>query len=252
VLRRVNFLGYPLIACSARTVASELLAARPTGQLQSVVFLNPHTVVTAKSDPELQTALESAHIVFCDGAGLSLAARLRASQRVPRIYGYEFFVTMSRLLSDRREGRVLFLGGRDELNSVLIARYRAEYPGIESVTAHGLPFKATFSDDDVAQMAETVTSVGADVVWLGLGSPKQEKVLARLSPLCKVHCAAAIGAVFDYYAGAISHPPAWVRAAGFQWAYRLALEPRRLWRRTFVSGPRFAIVVLRDWARRSK
>ena len=97
-------------------------------------------------------------------------------------------------------------------------------------------------------MGARIVASGADVLWLGLGSPKQEKVLYRLVQHCDVSCAAAVGAVFDFYSGRVRHAPSWIRRLGLQWVHRLALEPGRLWRRTIISMPIFVSQVVRELA----
>ena len=165
---------------------------------------------------------------------------------VERIYGYEFFLALSHELSARqtRPGDVpRRLGSRD---ASLQERYQREFPGIRAVTCHCPPYRPIFTPADVAALADSIKAFAPDVLWIGLGSPKQEKVMHALRAIAPVPCIAAIGAVFDFYTGRVSHAPAWMRATGLQWLHRLVLEPRRLWRRTFISGPQFAFEVLRN------
>jgi N-acetylglucosaminyldiphosphoundecaprenol N-acetyl-beta-D-mannosaminyltransferase len=183
--------------------------------------------------------------VFCDGVGLSMAAILLNRRRVVRVYGFEFFTALSRELSARKVGRVFFLGGTEDLLDQLMRRYRADFPGVAAVGGFSPPFKIEFGNADIEEMARGVVEFAPDVLWVGLGSPKQEKVLLELMRRCDVRCAAAVGAVFDFYTDSIPHAPAWIRRAGLQWVHRLVLEPRRLWRRTLVSSPLFLWLVFR-------
>lgn len=250
-LSRTDILSYPILDETAAAVAASVCEELGGDQRRSFVFLNPHSIVVAEKDSELRNAIVTAYGIFCDGVGLALAGLLINRRRVTRVYGYEFFVALSEALSARHLGRVFFLGGTPDSLAELTARYQAQFPGISSIHAHAPPFKGEFTPEDIRDMAHRVSASGADVLWVGLGSPKQEKILHQLMQHCELRCGAAIGAVFDFYTGRIPHAPAWIRKAGLQWAHRLALEPKRLWRRTFVSTPVFLGIVLRRMFRPS-
>jgi len=245
-LQQIEILGYRVFNESANRVARQVCSELHTARPQSFVFLNPHSVVVAEQDPEFKIALMSASGILCDGVGLSLACLVTRRRSVHRIYGYEFFSALSQELSDRGSGRVFFLGGQEDFMQNMIKNYRADYPGIQHVDYYAPPFQSNFSDDDIGDMARRIVAANTEVLWIGLGSPKQEKVLHQLMREHSIPCAAAIGAVFDFYSGRIQHSPRWVRKMGLQWAHRLALEPKRLWQRTLLSGPLFFSHVLKN------
>jgi N-acetylglucosaminyldiphosphoundecaprenol N-acetyl-beta-D-mannosaminyltransferase len=245
MLRRTDILGFPILDETAARVATVVCDELSRGPPKSFVFLNPHSIVVADQDSPLRTAIVDAYGIFCDGVGLALAGRVLNRRRITRVYGYEFFMALSRELSARGTGRVFFLGGSHDSLAELIAKYRAEFPGISSVDSYAPPFKSEFQADEIKDMADRISESGADILWVGLGSPKQEKILHRLMQLGDLSCGAAIGAVFDFYTGRIPHAPAWIRRSGLQWAHRLVLEPKRLWKRTLVSTPLFLWLVLR-------
>ncbi|MEJ0037595.1 MAG: WecB/TagA/CpsF family glycosyltransferase [Gammaproteobacteria bacterium] len=247
-LRRLEVLGYQIVNEPVERVAATVCDQLDDGRQRTFVFLNPHSVVMAGQDPAMRTAVEQASVVFCDGVGLTYAARLLKRARLHRVYGYEFFTAFSRELSRRGRRRVFFLGGQPDSIAELIARYRKEYPGVE-VDAYAPPFRPKFSDVEIADMAARIEAFDTDVLWVGLGSPKQEKLLQPLMSRCHARSGAAIGAVFDFYTGRVPHSPQWVRRMGLQWAHRLLQEPARLWKRTFVSIPLFLASVLRAWVR---
>jgi len=248
MLRQIDILGYSVLNESVERVAAQVCDHLGGPQRLSCVFLNPHSVVIAQRDNAFRQALTSASAVFCDGVGLSLASLLLNRRRVHRVYGYEFFTALSRELSRRRLGRVFFIGGSDDSLRMLVSRYRADFPGILEIDSYAPPFRSDFSEADIADMGARITANGADVLWLGLGSPKQEKVLHTLMQRCSVSCGAAVGAVFDFYSGRVPHAPKWIRRLGLQWLHRLMLEPKRLWRRTVISTPVFISQVVREFA----
>jgi N-acetylglucosaminyldiphosphoundecaprenol N-acetyl-beta-D-mannosaminyltransferase len=245
-LDTIRILGYEVLNEPAQVVAAAVCDS-PNGTVpKSFVFLNPHSVVVAEQDPAMRAALVGSDAIFCDGVGLSIASRILNRNRVHRVYGYDFFLALSSAMSERQEGRVFFLGGTNDSIRDLLSRFRAQFPGIRHVEGYAPPFKAVFSREDIDDMAKRVAASQANVLWVGLGSPKQEKIMLELVPLCHLKCAGAIGAVFDFYTDRVPHAPAWVRNLGLQWIHRLVLEPGRLWKRTFVSMPLFLWYVVLD------
>lgn len=239
-------MGYTVANEPVASAAAEVAATLSEAQPLQVSFLNPHSVAVASRDAEFRTAIADSEIIFCDGAGLQLACKVLNRRTVERIYGYEFFLALSRELSGRTTGRVMFLGGSESVAASLVEKYRRDFPGIREVTCICPPFRPTFLPGDIAEMSRAIEQFRPDVLWIGLGSPKQEIVMHALRRRPGVPCTAAIGAVFDFYTGRVPHAPDWIRRAGLQWLHRLLLEPRRLWRRTFISGPQFGFEVLRS------
>jgi N-acetylglucosaminyldiphosphoundecaprenol N-acetyl-beta-D-mannosaminyltransferase len=248
MLQRIDILGYSVLNEPAGRVAAEVCDRLAGADKVACVFLNPHSIVTAERDASFKTAVTNASAAFCDGIGLALASLLLNRRRVHRVYGYEFFIVLSAELSRRGLGRVFFIGGEEADLKILARKYREDFPGIDSLECYAPPYRNEVSDAELADMGARIRASGANILWLGLGSPKQEKVLYQLMQHCDVACGAAIGAVFDFYSGKVRHAPAWVRRLGLQWLHRLALEPRRLWRRTIISMPVFVSHVVRELA----
>lgn len=246
MLNRTDILGYPILDETAARVATVACDELGRDRPKSFVFLNPHSIVAADQESALRRAIVNTYGIFCDGVGLALAGLMLNRRRTIRVYGYEFFIALSRELSVRGLGRVFFLGGTKDSLAELAHKYRTQFPGISSVQSYAPPFKSEFRAEDIKDMADRIRESGADVLWVGLGSPKQEKILHQLMQQCELSCGAAIGAVFDFYTGRIPHAPAWIRRIGLQWVHRLALEPKRLWKRTLVSTPLFLWLVLRQ------
>jgi N-acetylglucosaminyldiphosphoundecaprenol N-acetyl-beta-D-mannosaminyltransferase len=247
MLSHIEILGYSILDEPAGRVAAAVCEELSRDRPKSFVFLNPHSVVIAEQNPAFRDAIVGAQGIFCDGVGLSLAGMLLKHRRPVRVYGFEFFMALSQELSARRMGRVFFLGGSEASIAELVGKYRAEFSGIPEVGGYAPPFRNEFCDAEMQEMVRHIGKFAADVLWIGLGSPKQEKVLLELMRQCELSCGAAVGAVFDFYTGRVPHAPALIRRAGLQWVHRLVLEPKRLWRRTLVSSPLFVALVVRRW-----
>ena len=120
----------------------------------------------------------------------------------------------------------------------LALNLRQRYPGVKIVGGYSPPHRP-LTDEEQAAVVEEINDSRADVVWVGIGVPKQEKWMAADAPAPRGAGAVGVGAAFDFHAGLVPQAPPWMQRAGLEWAYRLAHEPRRLWRRYLRYNPRF-------------
>lgn len=206
---------------------------------------NPHSLVVAERDPQFKSALQAASAVVADGVGLTMIARhLNGGRVVPRITGSDYFNGVMDAM-DSRGGRVAFFGSRPEVLARLTSRCAVDFPRVSIAAAISPPFGA-WSDDANAGFLEQIRRADADVLWVGMTAPKQEKWVQANREHLHAGLVGSIGAVFDYYSGTVKRAPEWVCRAGFEWAYRFVREPRRLWERNFVSTPRFMGLAARE------
>jgi N-acetylglucosaminyldiphosphoundecaprenol N-acetyl-beta-D-mannosaminyltransferase len=135
------------------------------------------------------------------------------------------------------------LGATDETLTKLSDEARTRYPGLHIVDCYAPPFGPVEQTIDEACMAR-IAAAKPDIVWIGMGTPKQDFAAARLAErLPGVYI--GVGAAFDFVAGSVREAPKWVQNSGFEWAYRLCSEPRRLWRRYLFGNARFILAVIR-------
>ena len=247
-----DILGYPV---SRRGLAGDVDQAMAfwradDGQARYVACANPHSLVVAKGDPLFRDALRNADVLLPDGAGILLASRVLGLGITERVAGTEFFLAVSERAN--REGGIsyFFLGSTGEVLSAIVRRLGADYPNIRVAGTLSPPYKEEFSADDLAAMVDAVNLASPDVLWVGMTAPKQEKLLYQVRERLRVPLVGAIGAVFDFYAGTRKRAPKWVCDLGLEWLPRLLREPRRLWRRNFVSTPVFLWDLGREAMRR--
>ena len=209
-----------------------------------------HTVMAAAEDPDLRAAVRAASMTVPDGQPLvwALQALGHGAALNGRVYGPEL---MARACErGARTGTRMFLyGGRDAgVLQQLTANLERRFPGVRIVGGHVPPFRPLTDAEEDAVVRE-IDGCGADVVWVGIGVPKQEKWMARMRPRLQAPVLVGVGAAFDFHAGLVPQAPGWIQAAGLEWAYRLAREPRRLWRRYLRYNPRFVIGFAGAYAR---
>lgn len=224
-------------------VSASLAAIRDRKHCFIFACANPHSLVVAHRDAEFRHALEAADAVVADGVGCTWAASVARIPVGPRITGSDYFVSTMREL-DRIGGKAFFFGSRAEVLLKLSERLRNDFPRVV-VSMLSPPFKP-WSEPENEAMIDAIRDFRPDVLWVGMTAPKQEKWVAANVSRLRVPVVGSIGAVFDYYAGVTQRAPHWICDLGLEWLYRLPREPKRLWRRTFVSAPLFLWFLLRE------
>ena len=210
------------------------------------VCANPHSIQVAQNDEIFKNALMNADLITPDGVGVVLASKILHGKINDRVTGSDIFSGLSKLLNRMQKGRYFFLGSTEKVLTKISEKMSNEFPGIEIVGIYSPPFKPKFSDDDNNKMIDLINATKPDVLWVGMTAPKQEKWIYENKDKLNVKFIGAIGAVFDFYAGTVkrSHPV--YQRMGLEWLPRLFQEPRRLWRRNFISNPMFMLRVLRQ------
>lgn len=197
-----------------------------------VAFVNPHSVMSARRDPEFAEALREADFITPDGIGIIFASRIRGGAIGERVCGPDIFpLVCAKLNSDRPGTRMFFLGTTEETLGVLSERFVKDYPQLVVAGTLAPPFRPEFTRNDEDSMVAAVNGSGAEVLWIGLGAPKQEKLAIKLRDRLSVKLIGPVGGVFDFYTGRVKLPPMWMQRLGLIWLFRLCQEPRRLWRR---------------------
>lgn len=215
-----------------------------------VACANPHSLVIASRDAEFREALQSAELLLPDGFGLILAAKILKLPLREKVAGTDFFLNFCRYAAgERKKIRFFFLGATPFVLERIVARLGVDFPSIVVAGAYSPPFRDVFTADDNALMIEAINRSEADVLWVGMTAPKQEKWIRQNRDKLNVRLAGAIGAVFDFYAGTKKRSsPFWLKL-GLEWLPRLLKEPRRMWGRNLKSTPIFLSWVAREWLR---
>lgn len=220
---------------------------------RSFACVNAHSAEVAHRDPRFMEALQAADLLVADGAGVVLASMILGGRIRERATGPDLFMAVSRAL-DRRGGRsVFYLGGTPETLERIATHHREAFPNLAIAGMLAPPFRTAFSAEDLASMDAAIRDAAPDVLWVGLGAPKQEKLLLDLRPGLAVPVCGPVGAMFDYFAGNVAMPPRWMERCGLHWLYRLIRNPGRLWRRN-LDSPLFLLRVMmqRLWAGRTQ
>lgn len=250
-----DLLGYPLDHGDLEGFTDALFRdvfaeSRAGNGCRWLACLNPHSYAVAKTDPLFATALQSADWLVPDGAGILLGSRILGGNIRTRITGSDVFEGLHRRMNAAGVGSVFFLGATEETLAAIRRKMAVDYPNIRVAGTYSPPFKADYSEAELAAMCGAVNAAAPDVLWVGMTAPKQEKWIHANRHRLDVRFAGAIGAVFDFYIGRVKRSHPLFQRLGLEWLPRLIQQPRRLWRRMLVSAPIFLADVLKAKVRR--
>jgi len=241
---KVRVLDVDISATSYAETCACLEAWGRAGSGVYVAICNVHTVMEAHGDPAYAAVLNGAAIATPDGMPLVWALRRQGHAGQPRVYGPDLLLAFAAHAS-RREGLTsYFYGGAEGVAETLARNLAGRFPGFRVVGTESPPFRDLTPSEDEEAVAR-INDSGAQVVWVGLGAPKQERWMAAHAGRVR-GVMVGVGAAFDFHAGRVRQAPRWMMRAGLEWLYRLWAEPRRLWRRYLVNNPHFLWHLLRE------
>lgn len=203
-----------------------------------------HGVMESQSDPALAAIHNASGLTTPDGMPMVWCGRYAGASAMTRVYGPDLMLEVCQLGAERG-WRMYLYGAAPGVPETLASRLEERFPGLKVVGTFSPPFRE-LSDAEILEIARTIDQTGADVVWVGLSTPKQERWMDRIRPHVAAPVLVGVGAAFDIHAGNLPQAPRWMQRSGLEWLYRLVREPRRLWRRYFSNNPRFVWRILRQ------
>ncbi len=218
--------------------------AQPSRRPRHVISTGFHGIWVGHQDPAFRRILNQADLFLPDGIAPVWLSRLRGDPLPGRAPGAE----VVRLFLERADQvgySSYFYGDTPATLEQLRARVGERFPGHRIAGTRSPPFRTLTPAEDAADIAR-INASGADVLWVGLGLPKQERWIAEHLDRLDVPVVVGVGAIFGFLSGKVQRVPRWLGEAGFEWLWRLAMEPRKLWRRDLIDGPQFLYHGLRD------
>lgn len=254
-VHRRDVLGVPLAAIDyegAMDAMDAIIAARERGYLCATPT---HGIMVSRDDAEMHAAMTGATLNVPDGMPLVWLMNALGEQLEDRVYGPDLMAHYSDRCAAAGH-RVWLYGGRDDAAlAQLEEALRRKHPGIEIVGGHSPPFRPLTAAEE-EKLCDQINADRPDVLWVGIGVPKQEKWMARMRERLEVPMMCGVGAAFDFHAGRVPQAPGWMQQRGLEWLYRLAQDPRRLLPRYLYYNPRFVVAafvqLLRERGRRGR
>lgn len=232
-LARYNVLGVGVSALTLRQATDLIVRVRGTSRVGYVCCATAHGLIEAQSDLRLRRAFNNAWLTTPDGMPVVWAG----PSGVERVYGPDLMLAVCD--AGRSSGLRHFLfGGVPGVAQTLREKLCARFPGLEIVGAVTPPFRPLQAEELDALRAE-VARTRPDVIWVGLGTPKQELFMAEHWREFEAGVLIGVGAAFDFHSGRVRQAPRWVRGSGFEWLFRFCMEPRRLGWRYLRTNPLF-------------
>ena len=242
-LSRVDILGVAVSAINLDMAVDAFEAWIRDDSRQYVCVTGVHGVMESQSDPELLRIHNESGMTTPDGMPLVWCGRYAGASWMERVYGPDLMLRVCAESVDQGWSH-FFYGAGPGVAEELAQALNHRFPGLIVAGVHTPPFRE-LTEEEVLAIAERINAARPDIVWIGLSTPKQERWMARFRPLLAAPVLVGVGAAFDIHAGRLSQAPRWMQRSGLEWSYRLAMEPKRLWRRYLYSNPRFILEVLR-------
>jgi N-acetylglucosaminyldiphosphoundecaprenol N-acetyl-beta-D-mannosaminyltransferase len=238
----VNVLGVKVSAINMQRAVAVIDGWIRSREQHYVTITGVHGIMESQRDSGIREIHNRAGLVTPDGMPLVWISHHRGRRDVERVYGPDLLLEVCRV-SGQRGYRHYFYGGAPGVADRLAARLIARYPDLRVVGTHCPPFRPLTPDEDVALVTE-VNEADPDIIWVGLSTPKQERWM--YGHLGRLHAPVmvGVGAAFDFHAGVKPQAPRWMQRNGLEWLFRLATEPRRLWKRYLRNNPSFIALIL--------
>lgn len=244
-IQRVNVLGVGVSAITMPLAVETIEKWIIQRQREYVCVTNVHLIMECQRDEKLRQIHNRAGMVTPDGMPLVWLSHLNGFQQVERVYGPDLLLAFC-ARSATQGYRHYFYGGAEGVPQLLVKRLKQRFPGLEVAGMFSPPFTPLSPRED-AQIVEMINQTRPDVIWVGLGAPKQERWMAAHLGRIQAPVMIGVGAAFDFHSGLKPQAPYWMQRHGLEWIFRLATEPQRLWRRYLIYNPLFIFLVLQQF-----
>jgi N-acetylglucosaminyldiphosphoundecaprenol N-acetyl-beta-D-mannosaminyltransferase len=206
---------------------------------------NVHSIVESQYERSVKATLNNSDLNVPDGMPVVWMGRLRGHELSRRVYGPELFEHFLRE-TQGKQYKHFFYGGSSATLDALMTSLKDAFPGLQIAGKYSPPFRPLTPEEE-SNAVEMINAASPDVLWIGLGCPKQELWMREHRDVLNVPVMVGIGQAFNIYAGTLKQAPRWMRESGLEWLFRLCLEPRRLWRRYLVYNTLFLYYVFLEF-----
>jgi N-acetylglucosaminyldiphosphoundecaprenol N-acetyl-beta-D-mannosaminyltransferase len=234
---RVNVLGVGISKINLDSATAAVAKRLESGSRGYVCITGVHGVSEAQQDPAFRQILNQSFLTTPDGMPMVWMGKLQGAREMGRVYGPDLMLKVCEF-TERRGYRHFFYGGGPGVAAELIRRLHQRFPGMQIAGSCTPPFRPLTPDEE-RDLGKQVAAARADIFWVGLSTPKQERFMAEYCQKLDARIFFGVGAAFDFHAGRIPQAPKWMQSSGLEWLYRLKCEPRRLWKRYLKNNPLF-------------
>jgi N-acetylglucosaminyldiphosphoundecaprenol N-acetyl-beta-D-mannosaminyltransferase len=248
-LNLISIIGLPVAATNYAAAVQWILShAQKADRAYAVEAANTHVAALARVDTEFGQAMAQFDLICPDGMPLiwAINTQLPAGQKLTdRVYGPTLMLETLKATDGNSAFKHFLLGGKQSTLDKLTDQFAQQFPSLHLSGTHSPPF-GEWPENEFETIAEKIRASGANLIWVGLGCPKQEHWIAKNKHRLPPGIYFGIGAAFAFHAGEVSQAPAWIQRFGLEWAYRVTMEPRRLFKRYLTYNSLFVYYLLRD------
>lgn len=244
----VPIIGLPVAATTYAGAVDWILEHAPLGQAHAVEAANTHVAALARHDRSFGETMSRFDLIVPDGMPLVWALNRKlpeGGKLTDRVYGPTLMLETLKATMGRPEFRHFLLGGRESTLDKLVSAFAERFPGSVIAGTYSPPF-GDWPEDEFERITRMIRDCGANLIWVGMGCPKQEHWIARHKDRLPPGVYFGIGAAFAFHAGEVRQSPPALQRLGLEWAYRLAMEPRRLFKRYFTYNSLFLYHLVRE------
>jgi len=239
-MNKISLLGSEISILSSYNNSYNIL----TNNLLAKYYItvnNVHTVIEGVRDKTYKQIINNSYLALPDGKPLSIAAKLKGEKNISRIFGPTFFEKT--LEWGQKDGlKHYFFGSSQKTLVKMLESIKDKYPQAVIAGTCSPPYRQ-FTEEENEKFIKDISASDADLIWVGLGAPKQEIWMYENYKKLNKGIMIGIGAGFDYLAGNTKHAPEWMKNASLEWLYRLIQEPKRLWKRYLVTNTLFIFYI---------
>lgn len=240
--KRIEFFGVNLDLLTMEETLSKISEFIDKKQCVQHVVVNVAKLVYSQKDNHLREIINSCPIINVDGAGVILGAKFLGVNIPERVTGIDLMQNLIEL-SASKGYRVYFFGAKEEIVSKVVEIYKTKYPDL-IVAGYRNGY---YSDENEEAIADDIKKSEADILFVAMGSPKKEIFLNKYSEQLQVPFTMGVGGSFDVVAGKVKRAPVWMQNLDSEWIFRLIQEPRRMWKRYFITNSIFLLMLIREF-----
>ncbi len=241
--KRVPVLKLKVDLCDYETAIDTIDRMTRSGLGGYVCVANVHVAIEAEDDPRFAELVNNADVVLPDGTPLVWMQRWQGNETATQVRGPSLMPMLMKY-AESKNLKVGYLGGRPDVLKRIISRASSEFPALDIAYRYSPPFRDA-TESEAEQIEKEIAAAGVQMLFVGLGCPKQERWMASARPFIKA-VMIGVGAAFDLYAGNIREAPPVISKLGLEWMFRLLQEPRRLFSRYLLVNPRFIMLAARQ------
>lgn len=247
---RVDVLGVEVSAIDMEKALETIATWIGCGEQHYVCVTGIHGVIESQTDEHLREIHNASGLTVPDGMPMVWAGHYAGFEQMGRVAGPDLMPAVCERAA-RRGWTSYFYGGAEGVPELLAERLQTRYPGLRVVGTYSPPFRKLTPEEECSIVGR-INDSGAQLVWIGLSTPKQEYWMASTGCRLEAPVLLGVGAAFDIHAGLVSRAPRWMQKSGTEWLYRMAMEPGRLGKRYLINNPKFLFKILRTPPRKAR